>query len=218
MINVYSKTPIFIENIKYLLLYILISIKYCWVVEKPFKLIRPVIEKRYLFKKWKNVKKALNSMSQRVYNIGTIDIKPHDKKNCPRSNGGQLMILMGITLAAIIIVTAGILTGIQNRDVDLPRERTQNILPEYQDIKIKFGIALANNLGSKYINREYAQTQFNQTRNNFITLEQRYGTFFNAEFKRIYYDINGNPNGIETQLTLRYGNKNICEKIKYYLW
>ena len=208
----------FIENIKYFILYILLNIKLWACSLRQKKVKKPSSENiKGAHSKWQNSKKYLNTITDRVYINRTMGINTHGKQY-QRNEGGQLMIIMGITLAVVIILTASIITGLQNMNVDIPRERTQNILPEYLDIRQKFGIALYNNIGPIYTNEQMILSKFNQTRDNFITLEYRYGVFFNAEYKGLTYNVYGEPTGIKAQLIMEYESKKICEEINYDLW
>ena len=111
-------------------------------------------------------------------------------------NNGQILILMGITLAISVFIISSLSAEISDLDLIVTSERSTSLLPEFTHIRGEFGTALNYNLVSIdvgdnnfffYGNISDITDAFNQTREEFYVLELQHDTIFNAIFKDCQY-------------------------------
>jgi len=134
------------------------------------------------------------------------------KYNRPsRDKQGQMIVIMGIILALSVFMIGSIAAEIANLDVVVSTESTTYLLPEFNNIKENFGIALNYNLADITINTtgigidfqwgidllknesrlegdiNQISNAFNQTRDEYHGLELKYGKLFDATLDRYWY-------------------------------
>jgi hypothetical protein len=131
---------------------------------------------------------------------------------CSRDKKGQMIVIMGIILALSVFMIGSIAAEIANLDVVVSTESTTYLLPEFNNIKENFGIALNYNLADITINTigigevdpewgidlrknesridgniNQISAAFNQTRDEYHRLELKYGKLFDASLDRYWY-------------------------------
>jgi hypothetical protein len=130
-----------------------------------------------------------------------------------RDKQGQMIVIMGIILALSVFMIGSIAAEIANLDVVVATESTTYLLPEFNNVKESFGVALNYNLADVIINTQgtgipipewggmdllknesflegdinQISTAFNQTRDEYHRLELRYGRLFDAILDRYWY-------------------------------
>ena len=91
------------------------------------------------------------------------------------------------------------------------------LLPEFEDIRGKFGYTLAWRIG-RSSDTNWVKAVFNDVANEFCSIENRYGNYFNAEFLGIIYDYEGKADKILVRLVLSSENTFIEDEVEYVVW
>ena len=98
---------------------------------------------------------------------------------------GQIIVLVGIVLAATVVVAAAASSYMYSVGTEVPTSRSTNILPELLNIKDKFGAALnytVNQMGIDNIS-----DAFNETLYRFNLIEMKHGIFLDANHDDDWY-------------------------------
>jgi len=145
-----------------------------------------------------------------------------------RKDSGQMIILMGVILALSIFVISSLAADIINLDIAISNERVASTVSEFNYIKETFGIALNYNLitnisksGNTLIfrgNISNITKAFNQTRDQFFTLELKYGNIFDAELNKYWYSHLADESHVyhaDVSLSLDDGKTYLAEDITY---
>ncbi len=133
----------------------------------------------------KTINKRISMFQKKIYNNAFL-----------RRKNGQMIMLMGITLAILVFVLSSLAAEISNLDTVITSERSKSILPEFDSIKETFGTALNYNLvdiiesnGELILsgNISTLEEAFNQTRDEYYLLELQYDVFFDAELQYPFF-------------------------------
>ena len=98
---------------------------------------------------------------------------------------GQIIVLVGIVLAATVVVAAAASSYMYSVGTEVPTSRSTNILPELLNVKDKFGAALnytVNQMGIDNIS-----DAFNETLYRFNLIEMKHGIFLDANHDDDWY-------------------------------
>jgi hypothetical protein len=100
-------------------------------------------------------------------------------------NDGQIIVLIGVVLAATVVIAAAASSYIYNIGVEVPTTRSTNLLPEFLNVKDKFGVAL--NYTVNRVGIDNISDAFNETLNRFSLIEMKHGIFFDASHGKDWY-------------------------------
>ena len=151
-----------------------------------------------------------------------------------RMRDGQMILLTGIVLALSIIALSVISSQMANLRILVPQQRMTSILDEYRNLRESFGKALNYNLVDAYNNSvsssldwpdawycyyvgdiENIEEAFNETFEEFYTLELSKGNFFDAKLLDYWPNENGITYTIVLSLSLSDGEESISEIVSY---
>ena len=153
------------------------------------------------------------------------------RPNC----NGQIIILIGVVLAASVIVIASISAEMANLRTTIPQQRVSSLLEDFRELKQTFGKSLNYNLldhlsvdssptshvqppwYSYYVGTiENITDAFNQTFEQFYTIEMVRGNIFSARLND-YFPTNeyGTEYAVEITLSLSDGLSCISENVTY---
>ena len=149
----------------------------------------------------------------------------HQNKN------SQMIVLMGLLLAISVLVISSLAAEISNLNIVISSERSSSIVTEFICIRETFGKALNHNLIDNidcdgelklmfYGDVNNITDAFNQTRDEFYTLELQHDNLFDAVINKQPWYSHKSDDGnyayhIDVTISLANGNACITEDILY---
>ena len=172
-------------------------------------------------------------------NLNGKNPKPSNNPNHARcrnmdslGRNGQMIMLMGVTLAVSVFVISSIATEISDLDVVVSSSRSTSLVPEFLYLKEAFGTALNYDLVSISINPSTSESSFygdiksinasfDRTKNSFYVIEMKHDIFFEAVLNNYWWDSNltdeGHIYNIDVTLSLDDGETCITQDVIYYI-
>ena len=143
---------------------------------------------------------------------------------CNSNDKGQMIVLMGITLAISVFFMGYIASEISNIDADISSELRSSLVPEFISVRETFGTSLNFNLvtvsnGIMYGEIKDVEDAFERTVDEFSTLELYRDTLFKATLNDhwfSHFDDDGYyVYNVEVTIELYDKNDHISEDVVY---
>ncbi len=158
--------------------------------------------------------KNLNSITYKDNNEKRLVSTSHDNYNHYRGDGGQMLLVAAIIIAVSVISTSLIAANLANVNLELNIERTTSILPEYRNIRHKFGIVLNHNI-NEFSDWNQINNSLKEISNVLFSIEFNHGNFFDAVLKDVICDYRDKSTAMVVTLSLSYENAQITEDVEY---
>lgn len=159
-------------------------------------------------------------------------LKNHSRNTLLHERNGQMITLMGVTLALSVIIMGSLAAEISDIDVTISQERSNDLLAEFVHIKKAFGMALNYNLvdintsnmlfeGDLYGTNQKSPNIANvvtQTSNSFRAIELRHDKIFTATHEALDYSYlsdEGHVYNVRVRLSLKDKTGMIVEPVVY---
>ena len=176
-----------------------------------------------------NKKKQKNGSSSIIKKRSShLFIKKHKLSN---DTCGQVLVLMGLTLALSIFILASIPMELADLDIVISNERATALLTEFQNVKDAFGKTLNYNLVNVTVHDIGGVTTiyfygdmtnifsaFNQTKNSYYILEMNHDIFFSATLNSFWYSSmseQGPVYSVDVTMSLTDGKTDLTERVIY---
>jgi len=157
-------------------------------------------------------------------------INSNTYRSLHQNKNSQMIVLMGLLLAISVLAMSSLATEISNLNIVVSSERSTSPLTEFICIRETFGKALNHNLVDDieydgklklmFYGDFYNITDaFNQTRDEFYTLELQHDNLFDAIPNKYWYSHKSDDGNyvyrIDVTISLDNGNTYITEDILY---